>query len=365
LLWSRGLKNGRGGAQLDVIALHRNEARGAFFPKASAQPIFFDTTIKAWVVANPRHCEAMLVSPHLFVSPYRPAYEDMAKRHRDYAFPNLLFAFKYIPMCLNGDDHKTARRQIAEYLAARKGAVSAAAADMVDRRFGGLATRERVELMTEAIEPLVKDVLGTLNRTDEAGRVLIRSASAVFDRMMGAKKRRELDDEIAEIRGLIRRGLGPDAGEDQEGFSLALFILGNDALAGTLGESLHQILLANRGRCLSEIDYPATPPATGVPFVERIVMEPFEYEGTPLRKGERIRILLQSFQYSGDAADRIRIFGAGIHACLGRQLSLEIWSLITRKLSEITARAEIIDYALRYDDYVFAYPTRLSIALKR
>ena len=136
-------------------------------------------------------------------------------------------------------------------------------------------------------------------------------------------------------------------------------------LAGTLGESLHQIFLTNRGRLLSEIDYPKTPPTTGVPFIERIVAEPFEYEGVALRKGERIRILLQSFQYSGEPADHIRIFGAGIHACLGRQLSLEIWSLITSKLSEIAACVEILDYALREEDYVFVYPARLLIGLHR
>ena len=350
-------------AQLDLITLHRSAARDTFFPGASQRPPFFDPTIKAWVVTGPRHCEAILLSRHLFVAPYLPAYEDMAKRRLDYAFANLLFAFKYIPLCLNGDEHQIARRRIAEYLGARRGAISAAAPDIVDRWFGRLAALERVELMGDVIEPLVKDVLGVLNQIDEAGRSLIRSASSVFDRMMGAKRRRELDNELAKIREYIRRGLGPDASEDEEGFCLALLILGNDALAGTLGESLHQVFLANRGRRLTEIEYPPTPTATGVPFVERIVSESFEYEGIELRKGDRIRILLQSFQYSDQPADRIRIFGAGLHACLGRQLSLEIWSLITGTLSKITAQAEILDYALRNSDYIFTYPSRLLIGL--
>jgi cytochrome P450 len=102
-----------------------------------------------------------------------------------------------------------------------------------------------------------------------------------------------------------------------------------------------------------------------VPFVERIVAEPFEYQGTTFRQGERIRILLQSFQYSGNPADRMRLFGAGIHACLGRQLSLEIWSLVTNRLAKIDARVDIRDYTLRDDDYVFAYPSRFLIALER
>jgi cytochrome P450 len=307
----------------------------------------------------------MLLSPHLLVAPYLAAYQALANRHPDYDFANLVFAFKYIPLCLNSDEHKAARRGIAEYVAARKPALAAVAPSIVDRWFGTLAAREQIELMADVIEPLVKDVLGELNQIDQDGRALIRSASALFDRMMGAKRRRELDNELAKIRECIRRSIGPLASDGQEGLRLALFILGNDALAGTLGESLHQVFLESRGRLLSEADYPPRPTATGVPFVERIVTAPFEYGGIALRKGDRIRILLQSFQYSGKGADNIRIFGAGIHACLGRQLSLDIWSLITRALSKISARVEILDYALRDDDYVFTYPSRLLIELKR
>jgi cytochrome P450 len=350
---------------MNMLTLHRSTARETFFPAFRQSPIFFDATIRAWVITVAGDCEAMLLSPNLCVPPYRPAYEDMAKRHSDYAFPNLLFAFNYIPMCLNGEEHKAARRGIAEFMAARKGAVSAEAPMIVERWFGQIAARGRVELMADAIEPLVKDVLCALNQTDQSGRASIRSVSAVFDRMMGANKRRELDSELATIRDCIRRGLGPDASEQQEGFCLALFILGNDALAGTLGESLYQIFAANPGRLLSQIDYPATPPATGVPFLERVVREPFEYGGVAFRKDDRIRILLQSFQYSNVAADRIRAFGAGIHACLGRALSLEIWSLITRALAQIEARVEILDYALRDADYVFTYPSRLLVAFHR
>jgi acyl carrier protein len=59
------------------------------------------------------------------------------------------------------------------------------------------------------------------------------------------------------------------------------------------------------------------------------------------------------------------MFGAGIHACLGRALSVEIWSLITRTFSQIDTRLEIIAYSLREEDYIFTYPSKLLIALER
>ncbi len=348
---------------MDIITLHRDAGRDAFFPEFAERPLFFDETLKAWVVSGARDCEAMLMSPNLQVSPYRPAYEDMARRNPDYAFPNLIFAFKYIPMCLNGEEHKASRRRFAEYIASRKPAMTAIAPQLVDRWFDGIEHRQTVELMSEAIEPLVKDVLGALNGTDAEGRALIRSASAVFDRMMGKKRRRDLDNELAKIRVLIRKGIGPDGSEDDEGLRLSLFILGNDALAGSIGESLHRIFVANKGRRLSEIDYPETPIATSVAFVERFVGNAFKYRGVTLGKGERLRIMLQSFEYSADEADRLRMFGAGMHVCLGRQLSLDIWTRLVERLSRIDARVEVLDYELREEDYVFTHPSKLSIAL--
>lgn len=348
---------------MDIITLHRDANRDAVLSRLAERPLFFDATLKAWVVSRARDCEALLMSPNLLVSPYGPAYEDMARRNPDYAFPNLIFAFKYIPMCLNDEEHKASRRRFAEYIASRKQTMTAIVPQLIERWFGGLQPGQTVELMTEAIEPLVKDVLGALNGTDAEGRALIRSASAVFDRMMGWKRRRELDDELAKMRRLIRKALGPEGSEEDEGMRLSLFILGNDALAGSFGESLHRIFVANRGRKLSEINYPTTPTATSVAFVERFVGDAFEYGGVALGKGERLRFMLQSFEYSADPSDRLRMFGAGIHVCLGRQLSLDVWSKLVEKLSRIDARVDVLDYELRDEDYVFTHPSRLSIAL--
>ena len=83
--------------------------------------------------------------------PYRLVYEDMARRNPHFAFPNLLFAFKYIPMCVNGDEHRLARRRIAEFVAARKNIASAAAPRIVDRWVGKLAGSAQIELMDPGV----------------------------------------------------------------------------------------------------------------------------------------------------------------------------------------------------------------------
>jgi hypothetical protein len=221
---------------------------------------------------------------------YHEIYEEMAARNPDFAFPNLVFAFKYIPMSLNADEHRVARRRIAEFIAARKSAISALVLEMVDRRVDPFAQhreRQEIEVMAE-----------------------------------------------------------------------------HDALTGSMGESLHQLFRQNPGVPLTKIDFPTVPNETGVAFAERIVEQPFDFDGTSFRLGDRIRIMLQSFAYSSDAATRTRMFGAGLHTCLGRQLSLELWSALARRLSQIRARVDILDYRSVDDDYVSTCPSRLLIALR-
>ena len=142
------------GVALEVITLHRHEARHAFFAEAPTRPIFFDAAIKAWVVADPSQCETLLLSPHLHVAPFRENYEEMAERHPDFSFPNVLFAIKYVPLCLNGDEHRVARRLLAEHIARHRAAASAAAPHLVERWVGKLDAGGQFELMAEVVEPL-------------------------------------------------------------------------------------------------------------------------------------------------------------------------------------------------------------------
>jgi hypothetical protein len=347
---------------VSVIALHRNEARHAFFTEARAHPIFFDQAIGAWVVAGAAQCEEILLSPNVAVYSYSDLYEEMAARSPDLAFPNLLFAFKYLPPCLNGNEHMVARRRLAQFLLERKNIIAAAAPGIVDRWIGAVQGRTKVELIAEVLQPMAKEFLAALSGIDLPN--LVQSTAVIFDRMMGGKRRRQVDNELGVVRSQIRRSLGPHATDDEEGIRMAILIFGHDTLSGAFGESLYQILKQNTNVPLSEIDYPSLPNETSVAYAERIVTRPFSCEGTAFRVGDRIRMMLQSFLYTDDPADCARIFSAGSHTCLGRQLSLDLWSTLTRRLSQISAHVEILDYALRDEDYMFINPSKLLIGLK-
>lgn len=344
---------------MDLLTLHRDVQRHDRFT-GSVPGIHFDRTLECWVVMAPRDVRVMLQRAELAVPDYGAAYRELQER-TEFSFENLLFAFRHVPLCTNGEEHEAARRRLAAFIGARQKAVARAVPDIVERRLAVLMPGRTVDIMAEVVDPLVSDLISTMTGTEITDHDAIRRASVIFDRMMGLRKRAAVDAELGRVRAMVRRGLPDAATEFDEGVRVALFVLGHDTLIGTLGESLHQILRVNAGRRLSEIRYPDYPPETGVAFGERVVVAPFSEGGVAFRAGDRIRIHFQGLCYSADPGDHARKFGAGVHACLGRRLSLDLWRRITDRLSRLDVRVEIRGVAMRDDDYIFTCPRELVV----
>jgi cytochrome P450 len=103
---------------------------------------------------------------------------------------------------------------------------------------------------------------------------------------------------------------------------------------------------------------------TGVPYVERYATEALDLGGVRIERGQRIRLMLQSIAYSDEASGRARMFGMGAHACLGRQISLDLWGCLARKLGETAMTAEIVEHTMRRSDFVFTCPERLVVRFR-
>jgi cytochrome P450 len=349
-------------SRLDLVTLHRDEQRHGFYRERRADPPFFDRAVNAWIVTDAGQALALLQSPHLEVAHYERSYEELQERS-GHAFENLLFAYRHVPLCLNGAEHREARRRSAAFLNGRKPVAAAAILSLVEDSFVLLESRSEVDLAAEVLEPLVTRLLLSVVGVDERA-LSAKPTATIFDRLLGLRKRLRLEQEVSLLRAAIRDALQPDALPEDVGLLLALCILGQDALFGTVGESLFQILKAQAGRKLSEMEFPPAPTHTGVPYVERTVTHPIEIAGLALQPGSRLRLMLQSFSYTEDPDDRTRLFGAGVHSCLGRPLSLDLWGKITKRLSQIERRVEILRYELRTDDYLFTCPKTFLIRLK-
>jgi cytochrome P450 len=341
--------------RLNLLTLHRAEDRRAYFA-AGPKPIFFDDALRCWIVTDPELAERLFQHTNVGGPDCASAYQTL-QRQSGIAFPNLLHAFRHIPLCLNDGAHREARRRLAEAISRRRTVVSSALPQLVSRWFGPLAVAGEVEVMEQILLPLIDEVMGLLVGIDAEAVSQFRRMPAILDRMIGLRRGKQLEAEVGVARAVL------DSKRQDADPLLALMTLGHDALLGTIGESLHHLVATHPGQRLSDIAYPPVPVETGVPYIERAVREAFAIDGISLDRGDRIRILIQAFVYSESPQDRLRMFGGGPRACLGRQLSLDLWGEVTAALAQIRRRAEIVKHALRTDDYVWTCPSELRIRL--
>jgi hypothetical protein len=344
------------------LTFHRAPDRHARFATGASHRPVFDPVTKAWIITEPDSCERLLTSRHVRPATYSEDYAAL-QNSLGLDFSDVLFAISYIPLCLHGEPHRIARRRVAEHLAARKSKLEACMVAAVQSHLRILREPGDVEMMRQVLEPLVISVMEPLTDVVPAAAEC-RMLSKIFDKSIGPRKRQRINAELGRLRDLISSKLGPDASREAVGLRVALLILGHDALLGTMGESLHSILAANAGRRLDEMRYPEVPPETGVPFTERVAVESFVDEGKQFNVGDRFRIYLQAFAYSGPARERTRIFGVGSHMCLGKSLSLDLWRAVTSYLASIPLRVEVISHALCSDNYVFLCPDHLTLRLR-
>jgi hypothetical protein len=251
---------------------------------------------------------------------------------------------------------------MAQYLRERRSAIAHLVPVLIEECFAVMQSAGELDMASQVIRPLATRYMLAIIGVDADWRTVGR-ITALFDRLLGVRKRLRGEADVKALRELVRQSLTPEEGTEEEGQRLAIVILGMDSLFGTLGESLARTFRAHPGCRTGEMSFPDVPTETGVPHVERVVAEPFARDGVAFQRGDRIRILLQGFSYSEQVSDHLRLFGVGIHACLGRQLSLDLWSRLTAGLAGLNRRVELLDHVMRSEDYVFACPEKLLIRL--
>ena len=349
----------------ELVTFHRREDRFGRLRIAAEAPIVYSAAVGSWVVTAPRDIAALLKRRDLRESP-----TDGIEKHLELektlgrSFPNIIFLFRYLPLSLEGPKHRTVRRRMADLLGSKRDEISAVAPELVEKYFAALNRVGEVDVMKQVIEPLIVDIMVILTGVDVSGHPEFSRVNSIFDRLIGARKRLQQEEAAGTLRALIREKIGPDASDEDEGVIASYLILGRDSLGGSLGESLYRLFAANQGVRLDAIAYPPTPNETGVPYVERIADRDFEHDGTSFRAGDRIRLQMQSFAYAETVTDKQRIFGVGVHACLGKRLSLEVWGLIVAALRTKRTTLEVIDYAARDWDFVFTYPQTIRVAVR-
>ncbi len=342
----------------NYLTIYRQVERDEFLASARESGPFFDRVTRAWIVADPDLCRELLSNPVLYPAPALEHYRNMPPGFGE-AFASVAFAFEHIPLSMYNERHVAARREASTFIAGRHHAIRAWAEGELPLHLQPLAQPGRVELMDKVIKPLVRGLFAVIIDTDLPDHLRLDHVSHVFDKSIGMSRRVRLEADMAQLEAHLRERLS-DMNEGQIGMRLGLLVVGKDALVGTLAESLSELFRDNEDTSLDRIEFPRMPHRTAVPFVERIASAPVSVAGLDLAEGDRVRVVLQTYSH-GPSNEHHRYFGAGAHACLGRTLSLELWSAIAALLSRQTSRVRVLDYQLAADSYVFNVPTRFEV----
>jgi cytochrome P450 len=343
-----------GTGSIRYFDLHRNPARRAYL--TSGQLGIHADPVLGWVVDDPALVTDLLADSRLRVIDYgnriRRVRSDEAK------LENSLFVARFMPLFLEGEAHRERRRDLAKLLGERRSELVKALPSFVANRFGPLSRTGTVDVMNEILVPLLADI-GTVILGVDPRRLRVQAISGIFDRLKGLRRIERLDADIGDVRAAIRAELGVDI--EEEGLILTLLVLSHDTLLGTLGGSLRQVFEDAAGKPINQTTIPELPPETGVPFVERECREEMTVRGHRLAKGAFVRLIMMGFAYSARPADQGRIFGAGTHTCLGKRLALDVWGSVAGKLAELGQTIDVVEYAPRTSDNVFACPSVLRV----
>lgn len=246
------------------------------------------------------------------------------------------------------------RRDLARLLASHSAEIRQHAGAKIQELVPQLCRAEkRVDLVKDIVRPVCNDLFYSVLGVRAPGQAEEGvSASQVFDIYLGLNRRREIN---AKACALIE-GFSAANGKlkTTPEYAAALSMLGYDSLVGSLGGSLLHVLRNASEQRLCDIVFPSALPVTGVPYVERFAAKDSVIGGASIRKGDRIRLFLDSGTPDEDAGNR-PYFGRGRHSCLGEEISTWVWRSFAEEFSRLPLRCTVLNATRRKPDWVFAF----------
>jgi cytochrome P450 len=337
-----------------MLQVHHSPNRWDIYKGAG--PLKWDTDLNCWCVFSPKLIADISRRIEFHVVNYPNAVQTIMDR-TGINLSATRSVFDEIPLAHEGETHATLRRKMAHVITDYEELAVASFRRKLDELASDIfSPNKTVDLVDDFFAPLFDSLVTKLIGTAVSREVAPESISQIFDKTLSLNRRLSIEKQL---RALVENmednhnalHVAPRA-------AVALMVLGNDALIGSLSCSLHAILNINSGVEFCQIDWPQLIPFTGVPYIERIAMESLIFGAHHIRKGDRVRLYFDACSKLVDSPEEILYFGTGRHACLGRRMSQRVWKVLVDNLRQKKIRGCVDNFGFRSNDYVFNYPTR-------
>jgi hypothetical protein len=296
-----------------------------------------ESMVSNWVVTDPHVIIDVLRRPHSAM-PDWSAFMQMAEKALGIPLYNLRKASQYTPLLLNESEHAILRKNLAVYLAARLKELEPSLPETMNAVLAPLEHAGRLNLHRDIALPIVRKVTQKLLNCPLPPGFEKMSLFEVFPAVRSPAKSRRVDQEF----GQVFHHLAPYVLDEADmACKICCLIFGVDTLNMLIVEN---ILLALRAHGPAELaEYPIE---TGVPVTNRTPDQDWQVGAHVFERGQVVRLQLQALGYSDVAQHKAAMFGTGMHACVGKQVSLRVWHHLRTTFNRIAPRAKLVEYKL-------------------
>ena len=320
--------------------LHTARNRPALFASLSPKVWHETDFLHVWVVADPQIGMEVLRSPAMAM-PDLLAVVDHVESNTGQSLENVRTAISCLPALLEGPAHADLRKALAKFLAEGLKRLESVLPELVDLALAPLRPSSMVDIYREVARPLVTSVISELIGQKLTTDIHDLMLGDIFILNKSPSKLRQLNAAYGTTLEFLSHST-EDAVE--MACKLSCLAFGMETLIGLIVEN---IFMACKGQPVGETArLPEYPVETGLPVTWRRALRDCEFGSYKFCAGDFLRIQMQTLGYSEQPALKAAIFGAGIHSCVGKQLSLKIWSHLKDSFNGLGLRAEITEYEL-------------------
>ncbi|MEW9804882.1 hypothetical protein ABUE31_02635 [Mesorhizobium sp. ZMM04-5] len=328
---------------------------------AALRPFAFNEALNVLCVYDADLIAAIFRSEDFRTNPFAEHYRTIAGR-TGIDFRASIDALDHVPFSKEGEEHRCLRAAMSAVVSGDARGHAAGMERFIGDLVGALFVAGReVELMHDIGRPIFFELFSRWLKIDERPFLKESNISQVFDGAMSLNRRKKVNRALQELADALAERR--DAIATTPEVAVAMNVLGNDALTGSLVLSLWHVLQLHPGARLCDIAFPQHLPATGVPFIERIASRDVEIRGMKVARDQKVRLMIDAtaFEVTGEEADLF--FGKGRHVCIGKPMTLAIWRALGKAVTALPLRFMPGELHLRTGDYAFTYPETARITL--
>lgn len=313
-------------------------ARRAAF-EALAPKIWWERHVSPTLVIMDAAVAADVLRNPLFVMPdLRGLLRELRSRH-PLRLEHLQQALELLPPFLEGEPHARIRKLLGQYLSAKRPEIEAELPGLISALLDGLKRPGTNDLIPDLLVPLTRRVFSTLSGRELTDQIMETRLARIFEAGHSAGSLSKLEQMLERVFDFLD---AEDTADEDFICRLCCIVFGIDNIISTLAENIVSAFQASTGTAPARL--PHYPVELMLSATYRRPTGEAEVAGHTVHPGNLVRIHIEPFGYSADKAMNAGLFGIGRHACIGKQLSLDIWKHLSVQFNARALVGRITDY---------------------